>query len=74
MHAIAAHVAAGTGIGITVESALDHQPPGLRVIPLTGPSTTVDQVVLTPTEPSDTATALRDLLLHASAESPSTDH
>ncbi|WP_371493753.1 LysR substrate-binding domain-containing protein [Kitasatospora sp. NBC_00374] len=74
VHAIAAHVAAGTGIGITVESALDHQPPGLRIIPLTGPSTTADQVVLTPTEPSDTATALRDLLLQASAESPSTDH
>ncbi|MEU2059676.1 LysR substrate-binding domain-containing protein [Streptomyces sp. NPDC013455] len=69
VHAIAAHVAAGTGIGITVGSALDHQPPGLRVIPLTGPSTTVDQVVLTPAEPSDTARALRDLLLHASAQS-----
>ncbi|WP_223184993.1 hypothetical protein [Streptomyces sp. CBMA152] len=41
---------------------------------VTGPSTTADQVVLTPTEPSDTATALRDLLLHASAESPSADH
>jgi DNA-binding transcriptional LysR family regulator len=67
VHAIAAHVAAGTGIGITVESALDHQPPGLRVIPLTGPSTTADQVVLTPTEPSDTAMALRDLLLQASS-------
>ncbi len=51
VHAIAAHVAAGTGIGITVESALDHQPPGLCVIPLTGPSTTADQVVLTPAEP-----------------------
>ncbi|MFC4889403.1 LysR family transcriptional regulator [Streptomyces beijiangensis] len=74
VHAIAAHVAAGTGIGITVESALDQQPPGLRVIPLTGPSTTADQVVLTPTEPSDAAAALRDLLLHASAESPSADH
>ncbi|MFF4354964.1 LysR substrate-binding domain-containing protein [Streptomyces sp. NPDC001530] len=74
VHAIAAHVAAGTGIGIAVESALEHQPPGLRIIPLTGPSTTADQVVLTPTEPSDTATALRDLLLHASAEAPSTDH
>ncbi|MFI6688957.1 LysR substrate-binding domain-containing protein [Streptomyces sp. NPDC050485] len=72
VHAIAAHVAAGTGIGITVESALDHQPPGLRIIPLTGPSTTADQVVLTPIESSDTATALRDLLLHASAKSPST--
>ncbi len=71
MHAIAAHVAAGTGIGIAVESALDHRPPGLRVIPLSGPSTTADQVVLTPAEPSDTATALRDLLLDASAESPS---
>ncbi|MFJ9844812.1 LysR substrate-binding domain-containing protein [Kitasatospora sp. NPDC101155] len=71
VHAIAAHVAAGTGIGITVESALDHQPPGLRVIPLTGPSTTADQVILTPAEPSDTATALRDLLL-ASAEAPAT--
>ncbi|MBV2153081.1 LysR family substrate-binding domain-containing protein [Kitasatospora sp. SUK 42] len=70
VHAIAAHVAAGTGIGITVESALDHQPPGLRVIPLTGPSTTVDQVVLTPAEPSDTAEALRDLLLNASGEAP----
>ncbi|MCZ4125932.1 LysR family transcriptional regulator [Streptomyces sp. H39-S7] len=65
VHAIAAHVAAGTGIGITVESALDHRPSGLRVIPLSGPSTTVDQVVLTPLEPSDTATALRDLLLQA---------
>ena len=70
VHAIAAHVAAGTGIGITVASALDHGPPGLRVIPLTGPSTTADQVVLTPTEPSETALALRELLLHASAESP----
>ncbi|MEV4439476.1 LysR family transcriptional regulator [Streptomyces sp. NPDC049577] len=74
VHAIAAHVAAGTGIGITVESALDHQPPGLRIIPLTGPSTTADQVVLIPAEPSDTAMALRDLLLRASAESPSTGH
>ncbi|MER7756706.1 LysR family transcriptional regulator [Kitasatospora sp. NPDC097643] len=75
VHAIAAHVAAGTGIGITVESALDHQPPGLRVIPLTGPSTTADQVVLTPAEPSDAATALRDLLVRAaSAESPSAVH
>ncbi|MBO1418494.1 LysR family substrate-binding domain-containing protein [Streptomyces sp. FH025] len=71
VHAIAAHVAAGTGIGITVESALDHQPPGLSVIPLTGPSTTVDQVVLTPAEPSETATALRELLLEASARAPS---
>ncbi|MER5354450.1 LysR family transcriptional regulator [Kitasatospora sp. NPDC002551] len=67
VHAIAAHVAAGTGIGITVESALDHQPPGLHVIPLTGPSTTVDQVVLTPARPSETAAALHDLLLDASA-------
>lgn len=74
VHAIAAHVAAGTGIGITVESALDHQPPGLRIIPLTGPSTTADQVVLTPAEPSQPAMALRDLLLLASAESSSTDH
>ncbi|MEU8922508.1 LysR family transcriptional regulator [Kitasatospora sp. NPDC048545] len=73
VHAIAAHVAAGTGIGITVESAVDHQPPGLRVIPLTGPSTTVDQVVLTPAEPSDAATALRDLLLRASAQPAPTD-
>ncbi|WSJ90920.1 LysR family substrate-binding domain-containing protein [Streptomyces sp. NBC_01304] len=74
VHAIAAHVAAGTGIGITVESALDQPPPGLRVIPLTGPSTTADQVALTSTEPSDTATALRDLLLHASAQAASTRH
>jgi DNA-binding transcriptional LysR family regulator len=70
VQAIAAHVAAGTGIGITVESALDHRPPGLCVIPLAGPSTTVDQVVLTPAAPSHAATALRDLLLHASAEPP----
>ncbi|MFC9295094.1 hypothetical protein ACFTWH_18580 [Streptomyces sp. NPDC057011] len=42
MHAV------GGGIGITVESAPGHQPPGLRMIPLTGPSTTADQVVLTP--------------------------
>ncbi len=74
VNAIAAHVAAGTGIGITVESALDHQPPGLRVIPLAGPSTTADQVVLTPAEPSETAAALRDLLLHASVQSPADDH
>ncbi|MFE3501008.1 LysR family transcriptional regulator [Kitasatospora sp. NPDC059160] len=67
VHAIAAHVAAGTGIGITVESALDHRPPGLHVIPLTGPSTTADQVVLTPAAPSPAATALRDLLVAASA-------
>lgn len=67
VHVIAAHVAAGTGIGVTVVSALDHQPPGLRVIPLTGPSTTADQVVLTSAEPSDSGTALRDLLLRASA-------
>lgn len=72
VHAIAAHVAAGTGVGITVGSALDQQPPGLRVIPITGPSTTVDQVVLTPAEPSRTAVALRDLLLEASAEASST--
>ncbi|WP_079165757.1 LysR family transcriptional regulator [Streptomyces sp. NRRL S-31] len=71
VRAIAAHVAAGTGIGITVASALDHQPPGLRVIPLTGPSTTADQVVLTSAEPPDTATALRDLLLRGATESPS---
>lgn len=68
VHAIAAHVAAGAGIGVTVGSALDHTPPGLRVIPLTGPSTTADQVVLTPVEPSEPALALRELLLHASAE------
>ncbi|WP_304504559.1 LysR family transcriptional regulator [Amycolatopsis sp. FU40] len=66
VQAIAAHVAAGTGIGITVESALDHQPPGLRIIPLTGPSTTADQVVLLPENPSDVALALRELLLRAS--------
>lgn len=71
VRAIAAHVAAGTGIGITVASALDHQPPGLRVIPLTGPSTTADQVVLTSAEPPDTAAALRDLLLRGATESPS---
>ncbi|RKT09650.1 DNA-binding transcriptional LysR family regulator [Streptomyces sp. 1114.5] len=68
VHDIAAHVAAGTGIGITVESALDHRPSGLRVIPLTGPSTTADQVVLTPAEPSEAATALRDLLLQAAGQ------
>ncbi|MBN9742796.1 hypothetical protein DMP23_17065 [Amycolatopsis sp. A1MSW2902] len=66
VQAIAANVAAGTGIGITVESALDHQPPGLRIIPLTGPSTTADQVVLLPEKPSEVALALRDLLLRAS--------
>jgi DNA-binding transcriptional LysR family regulator len=73
VHDIAAHVAAGTGIGITVGSALDHRPLGLRIIPLTGPSTTADQVVLMPTDPSDAAGALRDLLLDASAESRSSD-
>ncbi|MFF8813034.1 LysR family transcriptional regulator [Streptomyces pactum] len=74
VQAIAAHVAAGTGIGITVGSALDHRPPGLRVIPLTGPSTTADQVVLTAAEPTDAAGALRDLLLDASAEPPGAGH
>jgi DNA-binding transcriptional LysR family regulator len=63
--AIAAHVAAGTGIGITVESALNHEPPGLRVIPLTGPSTTADQVILMPAEASDAGVVLRELLLAA---------
>ena len=67
VQAIAAHVAAGTGIGIAVESALEHQPPGLRAIPLTGPSTSADQVVLLPERPSDTALALRDLLLAEAA-------
>ncbi|MFR9726265.1 LysR family transcriptional regulator [Streptomyces sp. MS19] len=67
VQAIAAHVAAGTGIGITVASALDHRPPGLRVIPLTGPSTTADQVILTPAEPSGAAEALHDLLLDAAS-------
>lgn len=66
VQSIAAHVAAGTGIGITVESALDHEPPGLRVIPLTGPSTTVDRVILTSTLPAPVATALREVLLQAS--------
>jgi DNA-binding transcriptional LysR family regulator len=68
VYALAAHVAAGAGIGITLESALDHEPPGLRIIPLTGPSTDADQVVLTPTEPSESAAALRDLLLRAATE------
>ncbi|MFB9370961.1 LysR family transcriptional regulator [Kitasatospora albolonga] len=63
VHAIAAHVAAGTGIGITVESALDVTPPGLRAVPLTGPSTAAEQVVLTAADPSETALALRELLL-----------
>jgi DNA-binding transcriptional LysR family regulator len=62
---IAAHVAAGTGIGLSVESALDYEPAGLRVVPLAGPSTTVDKVILTPSRPSATATTLRDLLLQA---------
>lgn len=69
VQAIAAHVAAGTGIGITLESALDHEVPGLRVIPLIGPSTTADQVVLTPSEPPEAAAVLRDLLLQASTDS-----
>ncbi|MFJ8045914.1 LysR substrate-binding domain-containing protein [Kitasatospora sp. NPDC096147] len=67
VHAIAAHVAAGTGIGITVESALDVAPPGIAVVPLTGPSTTADQVVLAPAEPSAAAGSLRELLLREGA-------
>lgn len=74
VQSIAAHVAAGTGIGITVESALDYEPPGLRIIPLTGPSTTVNKVILTSNRPSTTATALRDLLLQASSSSGSAAH
>jgi DNA-binding transcriptional LysR family regulator len=69
VQSIAAHVAAGTGIGITVESALDDEPHGLRIIPLAGPSTTVDKVILTSVRPSTTATTLRDLLLRASRTS-----
>lgn len=69
VQSIAAHVAAGTGIGIAVESALDHEPHGLRIIPLAGPSTTVNKVILTSIRPSATATALRDLLLRASRDS-----
>ncbi|WP_431032459.1 LysR family transcriptional regulator [Streptomyces sp. P6-2-1] len=68
VQAIAAHVAAGAGIGITVASALDHAPAGLRVIPLVGPSTTVEQVVLTADEPPEAAAALRDLLLAGAAD------
>ncbi|MEW2129446.1 LysR substrate-binding domain-containing protein [Streptomyces sp. NPDC005435] len=66
VHAIAAHVAAGTGIGITLEPALPTPLPGLRLIPLTGPSTTADQILLTPPAPTAPATALHDLLLEES--------
>jgi DNA-binding transcriptional LysR family regulator len=69
VQSIAAHVAAGTGIGITVESALDYEPHGLRIIPLAGPSTTVDKVIFTSIRPSKTAATLRDLLLRASRTS-----
>jgi DNA-binding transcriptional LysR family regulator len=69
VQSIAAHVAAGTGIGIAVESALDHEPHGLRIIPLTGPSTTVNKVILTSIRPSAIATTLRELLLRASRTS-----
>jgi DNA-binding transcriptional LysR family regulator len=47
--AIGTHVAAGAGIGMVVGSALSDRPlPGLRAVPLTGPVTTVERVLLLP--------------------------
>jgi DNA-binding transcriptional LysR family regulator len=63
--AIGTHVAAGVGIGMAVTSALpDHALPGIRTVPLTGPSTTADRVLLLPKKTLRPAqTRLADLLL-----------
>lgn len=46
---IGTHVAAGVGIGMAIASAVANRPlPGLRAVPLTGPSTTADRVLLLP--------------------------
>jgi len=66
VESIVAHVAAGAGVGLSVESALEHEPHGLRIIPLAGPSTTINKVMLTSVQPSSSVTALRELLLSES--------
>jgi DNA-binding transcriptional LysR family regulator len=49
--AIGTLVAAGAGVGMAVASAVATRSfPGLRLVPLTGPSTTVDRVLLLPTQ------------------------
>lgn len=63
--AIGTHVAAGTGIGMAVASAVpDRALPGLRAVPLVGPSTLADRVLLVPKKALRPAQArLADLLL-----------
>lgn len=73
--AIGTHVAAGGGIGLAVTSAVPGDSlPGIRAVPLAGPSTTADRVLLVPKKPLHPAQErLVELLLaagSAAAEKP----
>ncbi|MDQ3786061.1 MAG: LysR family substrate-binding domain-containing protein [Actinomycetota bacterium] len=64
--AIGTHVAAGSGIGMAVASAITHRTlPGIRAVPLTGPSTTADRALLLPKRPLSTAQETLAELLRA---------
>lgn len=52
IEAIGTHVAAGAGIGMAIASAITHRTlPGIKAVPLTGPSTTADRALLLPKRP-----------------------
>lgn len=65
---IGTHVAAGTGIGMAVSSAITHRTlPGIRTIPLAGPSTSVDRTLFLPRRPLNAAQEQLAELLRATA-------
>ncbi len=66
--AIGTHVAAGAGIGMAVTSAITHRTlPGIRAVPLTGPSTTADRALFLPKRPLSPAQETLAGLLRAAA-------
>ena len=72
VHGISTHIAAGAGIGMAVASAVaDHKLPGIRAVPLTGRSTTVNRILLLP-KPASRPDQLRlaGLLLTALTTTP----